>query len=576
MNGRTLFPALLAATALACALPQMARADTLVDNVNGIRVDAAGNVERFGALLIDDAGKVSETYRDGAKRPKQVQYRVDGQGRTLLPGFIDSHVHLTDIGFAAIGLDLSGTRTMAEALTRVADYARRNPNKAWIVGRGWNEVAWNLGRLPTASELDAAVGDRPVWLVRADGHAGWANGEALKRAGVTAATKAPAGGRIVQAGGKPTGVLVDAATALVEAKLPPPLPEERDLALRKAQDLLLARGVTAVSDMGTTLLDWQSIRREGDLGRLSLRIVAYARGVDEMVTIAGPGPSPWLYGDRLKLAGVKIWLDGALGSRGGWLARPYADAPDTMGLPAMGGTQLRNIMSRAAMDGFQVAIHAIGDAANAEALDAVSEMKASYTGDRRWRIEHAQVIAPADTARFGELGVIASMQPHHMVSDRTMAEARLGPERLAGAYAWKSLLSARARLAFGSDAPVEVPDVFEGIADAVTRQDAGGQPFGGWQPQEVLPREQALAAYTAGGAYAMGADGRFGTLAKGEWADFVLVTVDPMLAPPATLRQGRVVETWIGGRKAWSANAAAGAPDVAMPANGRGTVDGGR
>ncbi|WP_082835972.1 amidohydrolase [Croceicoccus bisphenolivorans] len=570
MNGRTTICRLLAGSILAFAIPGAALADTLVDDVNGIRVDADGNVERFAALLIDDDGRVKETYRQGAKKPKDVQYRIDGQGRTLLPGFIDSHVHLSDIGFNAIGLDLSGTTSLAEALTRVADYARRNGNKPWIVGRGWNEVTWGMDRLPTAAELDAAVGDRPVWLVRADGHAGWANSEALKRAGITAATKALAGGRIVQAGGKPGGVLIDAATALVESKLPPPLPEERDIAFRKAQDLLLARGITGVSDMGTTLLDWQSIRREGDVGRLSLRIVSYAHGIDDMVTIAGPGPSPWLYGDRLKLAGVKLYLDGALGSRGAWLGRPYADAPDTTGLQLITGTQLRNLMSRAAMDNFQIAIHAIGDAANAEALDAVADMKDSYPGDRRWRIEHAQVVAPADIPRFAQLGVIASMQPHHMLSDRTMAEARLAPDMLAGAYAWRSMLANRTHLAFGSDAPVEVPNVFEGLADAITRQDAGGEPFGGWQPQEAITREQALAAYTAGGAYAMGADGRFGTLAKGEWADFVLVTVDPLLAEPATLRQGRVLETWIAGRKAWSATAAV---SVEM---GKPVADGGR
>ncbi|MBB3988981.1 amidohydrolase [Croceicoccus naphthovorans] len=555
MIGRKRISALFLTFAATLALPGAAWADTLVDNVTGIRVEAGGTVERFAAMLIDDAGKVKRLYRQGEKLPKDADYRIDGKGRVLLPGFIDSHVHLSGMGFAAIGLDLSDTTSLPGALTRIADYARRNPQKAWIIGSGWNEVSWGLNRMPTAAELDAAVGDRPVWLMRADGHAGWANTAALARAGITAKTAAPGGGRIIKgADGAPSGMLIDAATSLVESKLPAPLPEERDIAIRKAQDLLLARGVTAVSDMGTTLLDWQSIRREADLGRLHLRVAAYAAGVDDMVVIAGPGPSPWLYGDRLKLTGLKLYLDGALGSRGAWLTRPYADVPDETGLQRLSGTQLRNLMSRAAMDDFQVAIHAIGDAANREALDAIEEMGGSYPGDRRWRIEHAQVVAPEDIARFGALNVIASMQPHHQVSDRTMAEARLSPDRLAGAYAWRSLAAGGGRLAFGSDAPVEVPDVFEGLADAITRQDAKGEPFGGWQPQEVVTREAALAAYTAGGAYAMGADKRFGTLAKGEWADFVFVTVDPMLAQPATLRQGRVLETWIAGHKVWSAN----------------------
>lgn len=574
MTGRPKIFALCATSLLALA-PLSALADTLVDNVNGIRVDGAGRVERFSALLVDDAGKVRAIFAERAKRPKQVQYRVDGQGRTLLPGFVDSHVNLTDLGLGAIGLDLAGTTSLADALSRVADYARRNPNKPWIVGRGWNEAAWSAGQMPTAADLDRAVGDRPVWLLRADGGAGWANSEALRRAGVTAASKAPAGGTIAMAGGKPAGVLSGSAVALVESKLPPALPEERDAAVRKAQDLFLARGVTAVADMGTSLLDWQSLRREGDLGRLQLRVVGYARNVDEMITIAGPGPTPWLYGDRLKLTGLALALDGTLSGRSAWLARPYADAAAS-GAAQIGGTQLRNLMSRAAMDDFQVAITANGDAAASEALDAITEMKGSYPGDRRWRIEGAGVLTPVEIARAGQLGVVAAMQPQALAADRTTIEARLGADRLAGVQAWKSLAAARATVAFGSGAPTLVPDVFAGLAEAISRQDAQGQPFAGWQPQEVLTREQALAAYTAGGAAGIAAEGRFGTLAVGEWADFVLVTVDPLLAPPATLRQGRVVETWIAGRKVWSSNGALPAPDVSAPATSRGGSDGGR
>lgn len=575
MTGR--FPkfALCATSLLALAAAPCAQADTLVDNVNGIRVDGAGRVERFSALLVDDAGKVRAIFADRAKRPKQVQYRVDGQGRTLLPGFIDSHVNLTDFGLGAIGLDLAGTTSLADALSRVADYARRNPNKPWIVGRGWNEAAWNLGRLPNAADLDMAVSDRPVWLLRADGGAGWANGAALRRAGVTASSKPPAGGRIEMSGGKPAGVLSGSAIALVDAKLPPALPEERDAAVRKAQELFLSRGVTAVADMGTTLLDWQSLRREGDLGRLQLRVVSYARGIDDMITIAGPGPSPWLYGDRLKLTGVALTLDGTLAGRSAWLSRPYADAA-TSGAAQIGGTQLRNLMSRAAMDDFQIAITANGDAAVSEALDAITEMKGSYPGNRRWRIEGAGVMTSIEIGRAGQLGVVAAMQPQALAADRTTIEARLGADRLAGVQTWKSLASARATLAFGSGAPTLLPDALAGMADAISRQDAQGQPFAGWQPQEVLTREQALAAYTAGGAAGIAAEGRFGTLAVGEWADFVLVTVDPLLAPAATLRQGRVIETWIAGRKAWSSNNALPAPDVTTPATARGRADGGR
>jgi predicted amidohydrolase YtcJ len=249
--------------------------------------------------------------------------------------------------------------------------------------------------------------------------------------------------------------------------------------------------------------------------------------------------------------GVKLYLDGALGSRGAWLKAPYADDPKSTGIKRLDPTQLRNLMSRAALDKFQVAVHAIGDAANAEVLSAIDELSPDYGGDRRWRIEHAQIVDPADIPRFGQHGIIASMQPVHQTSDRLMAEARLGPDRLAGAYAWRSIHAAGAPLAFGSDAPVEVPDPFAGMAVAISREDAKGEPFGGWHPLETVTREQALAAYTAGAAYAGFADGKFGRLVPGERADFLVLDADPLMANPADLREIRVLETWIGGEKVY-------------------------
>src|SRR5690606_8045602 len=299
------------------------------------------------------------------------------------------------------------------------------------------------------------VADRPVWLERVDGHAGWANTAALTVAGVSAASADPAGGRIERvAGGKePSGVFVDAAMDLIASKVPLPRATDRDVALYEAQDVLVRNGGTAVADMGTSIEDWMTFRRAGDAGRLRVRIMAYAAGVPEMTLIGGTGPTQWLYDDRLRLNGLKLYLDGALGSRGALLKAPYADDPANRGLALLNGTQLRNNMSRAAMEGYQVAIHAIGDAANAEALSAIEELSADYGGDRRWRIEHAQVVDPADIARFGRHGIVASMQPVHQASDRTMAEARLRPDRLAGAYAWRSIDEAGSALALGSDAP---------------------------------------------------------------------------------------------------------------------------
>lgn len=557
---KRVFAALLALT------PAPLLADTLIDNINGITVERDGTVSRFTAMTIDEQGRIVATYGRG-EDPPRADYRENGRGRTVVPGMIDSHLHVMGLGLGQLVLDLSGTHSLDEALARLAAYAEANPDRPWIIGRGWNQETWGLGRYPTAAELDAVVSDRPVWLERVDGHAGWANSLALQAAGVTAQTADPPGGKVerLPGGRQPAGVLVDAAMELVASKVPPPRADDRDLALHKAQERLIARGVTAVADMGTTIEDWMTYRRAGDAGRLRIRIMAYAASVPEMVLIGGSGPTPWLYDDRLRMGGIKLYLDGALGSRGAKLKTPYADEPGNTGLWQTDGTALRNNMSRAAMENYQVAIHAIGDAANAEALNAIEELSADYTGDRRWRIEHAQVVDPADIARFGQHGIVASMQPVHQTSDRPMAEARLGPDRLAGAYAWRSIHAAGAPLAFGSDAPVEAPDPFAGMAVAISREDENGEPFGGWQPLETVTREQALAAYTAGAAYAGFAEGRFGRLVPGERADFLVLDADPLMASPEDLRRIRVLETWIGGVKVYDADGARGERSADAP-----------
>ena len=533
------------------AWPVAAGADALVDNVTGITLDADGKVVRFTGLLMSLDGKVTKLLSAKDKRPEKLDWRADMKGRVMIPGFVDSHGHVLELGFRQLELDLSGARTLAEAQARIRAYAAANPDRKWILGGGWNQEAWGLGRFPTATDLDAAVPDRPVWLARADGHAGWANSIALREAGVTAKTASPAGGRIEKSGTQPSGVFVDAAQALVQKVVPQPLPKERDLAFLKAQALLLANGVTATADMGTSVDDWLTYRRMGDIGNLRIRVISYGAGIEDTVRIGGKGPTPWLYQDRLRLAGVKLYGDGALGSRGAWLKAPYADAPRESGLGFLSDTVLRNLMSRAAMDGYQVAVHAIGDATNAEVLGAIDELAETYKGDRRWRIEHAQIVDPADLKRFGQHGAIASMQPVHATSDWMMAEARLGPARLAGAYAWRTMLANGVPLAFGSDYPVESPDPFAGWAAAVSREDAQGQPPGGWRPEEAVTREQAWRAFTQGGAYAALAETKFGRLAPGQRADFLIVDRDPTAASPAELRATRVQETWVGGEKMW-------------------------
>jgi hypothetical protein len=538
---------LLAATA--ALLPAPALADGLVYNATGVTLDKDGRVERFSALQVTRDGRVAKLLKTRDKLPDKLDWRVDMKGRVLMPGFVDAHGHVMELGFRALALDLSGTKSLREAQAAIAAYAKANPDRKWILGGGWNQESWGLGRFPTAAEIDAVVSDRPVWLARADGHAGWGNSAALRAAGVSARSVSPPGGRIETAGGQPSGVFVDAAQDLVQRIVPQPLAKERDAAFIRAQQLLLGSGITATADMGTTLDEWQTYRRMGDLGNLRVRIMSYGGGVEDTIRIGGTGPTPWLYGDKLKLVGVKIYGDGALGSRGAWLKTPYADAPRERGLGFQSDDVIRNLMSRASMDGYQVAVHAIGDRANAQVLDAIDELALTYKGDRRWRVEHAQVVDPIDLQRFGKNGVIASMQPVHQTSDRTMAEARLGPARLGGAYAWASVLARGGRLAFGSDYPVERPDPFAGWAAAFTRTDAGGQPFGGWQPQERVTREQAWAGFTSDGAYAGFAEDRFGRLAPGQRADFIIVDRDPTLASPTELRATKVEETWVGGEK---------------------------
>ncbi len=531
----------------ALLLSTPAHADTLVDNVNGITLDKDGKLVRFTGLVIDSQGKVKQLLDRKDKRPERPDFKEDGRGRTLIPGLIDAHGHVMGLGFQLMLLDLSGTNSLAEAQAAIKKYAAENPEMPWIIGFGWNQEKWGLGRFPTAADLDAAVPDRAVWLERVDGHAGWANTAAMTAAKITAATKAPEGGRIEMAGGKPSGVFVDAAMSLIDSAKPKPLARDLDRAFLLAQQKLIEQGITSIADMGTSIQDWQAYRRAGDKKQLAIRVLSYGGDIDNMALIAGGEPTPWLYDDKLRMVGVKLYLDGALGSRGAWLKAPYSDAPGQKGLPLLTPAQLRNKMVRASMDKFQVAIHAIGDAANAEALAAIDDLSRDLPGERRWRIEHAQIVDPLDIPKFAELKVIASMQPVHQTSDRLMAEARLGPDRLKGAYAWRSLEKAGVRLAFGSDVPVESANPFPGIAAAISRTDAAGQPVGGWHPEETVTRETALDGYTRTAAYAAFAEDRLGTLMPGMRADFLILADDPLLASPDAIRKMVPLETWIGG-----------------------------
>ncbi len=528
-----------------------ALADTLVLNANGIQVGADGTLDRFTGLVIDDDGKVARVLRAGDRVPGGTfDQQIDAGGKTLLPGLIDAHGHVMGLGTAALQLDLTGTRSLAELKQRVKDYAAANPNARWILGRGWNQEAWADKRFPTAADIDAAVADRPVWLGRVDGHAAIANTAAMKAAGIGPGTEAPGGGRIEN------GLFVDAAMNLIDAAVPAPTPAELDRALAEAQRLMLSVGLTGVADMGTSPVDWLALNRAGAAGTLRVRVLGYAGGADAMRSINDGRPSEWLYADRLHLGGVKLYADGALGSRGALLKAPYHDEPATRGLALTSQADLLEQSREASSRGFQVAIHAIGDAANAQVIENYEKLGSSCGSDCRWRIEHVQIIDPADIGRLKPAGIIASMQPTHQTSDRLMAEARLDPPRLAGAYAWQSIAQSGARLAFGSDFPVESPNPFPGLAAAVSRQDMQGQPPGGWHPEERVSFGQALAGFTRGAAYAAFAENRIGSLEPGKWADFIIVDRDVSSVDPQALARTQVLQTWVGGQKYWDANAA--------------------
>jgi len=537
---------------IAALLASPAWSETLISNVNGIQVGPDGQLQHFGALLIDDHGRVESVIKMPTPRVKRHDQIIDGHGKTLLPGLIDAHGHVLDLGMTRMTVQLVGTSSVADLQQRVRDYAAAHPNDPWIIGFGWNQELWPDKRFPTAADLDAIVSDRPVVLERVDGHAVVANSAAMKVAGVTAQTAAPAGGRIEN------GLFVDNARGLIDNAIPARTPAQSDEALAKAQAQLLSVGVTGVGSMSTSIDDWEAMKRAGAAGTLNVRLMAYIGAAQ--AAEANMRPTGWLYRDRLRAVGVKVFADGALGSRGAWLKRPYADKPDTRGLKFHSDAEMLQIADAAAANGFQIATHAIGDAANAQVISTYEALSKKYGRDRRWRIEHFQIADPADIPRLAPAGIIASMQPTHQTSDRLMAEKRLGPNRLAGAYAWQSVLKSGARLAFGTDFPVESPNPFPGLSAAISRQDMNGQPPGGWIPSERLTFAQALSAYTRGAAYADFAEDRIGSLEPGKWADFVIVDRDPTKVDVSSLENTQVVETWVGGKRVWQRAAVTPSP----------------
>lgn len=539
---------------LSIASPLLA-ADLLVGNVNGYTLDSDGTLLRFEAMLIDDGKVLATGSRDEVGKQAGDARVIDGGGRTLLPGLIDAHGHVMGLGLMKRQANLTGTTSLADALGRIRQFADANTDSAWVVGGGWNQVTWKLGRFPTAKELDAALADRPVWLQRVDGHAGWANSAAIARAGIDKDTKDPAGGRIERdAEGQPTGVFIDAAMALVEQKIPPFSAAQNDAALDAALVELARVGLTSVADAGIDTSTFERYKRYADAGKLTARIYAMIGGVDkDFDEISTNGPLIGYGGDFLTVRSVKLYNDGALGSRGAAMLTPYSDAPDNSGLLFYSTAQMTEMIGKAMARGYQVNVHAIGDRGNRVVLDSFAAAYARHGGKAlRNRIEHAQVVALEDITRFKELDLIASMQPTHATSDMNMAEDRVGRTRVAGAYAWRRFLDQGTRIAAGSDFPVESANPFFGLHAAVTRQDHAGKPPKGWYPDQRMTMTEALRGFTRDAAYAAHAEKMLGTLEPGKHADFILVDRDIFTVDAARVWSTEVLETWVGGKRVYA------------------------
>lgn len=528
-------------------------APTLIENVNGYTL-AGNELHRFNELVFD-GGKVIETGDTPVLRQRHPDaHIVDGHGRTLLPGLIDAHGHVFALGFGAVEIRLFDTKTLGEAQSRIRDYASSHPQLSWLLGAGWNQVTWHLGRFPLVSEIDAVVADRPVVLERVDGHAKWVNTKALQAAGITRLTPDPPGGRIQRdVAGNPTGVLVDKAMLLVERVIPQPTDDEQRAALAAAFKELGSVGLTGVGDAGDTAREIAVYKSMADQGRLTVRIYAMIWGTEpDFARLLQGGPLIGYRDDMLNVRAVKILSDGALGSRGAALLAPYVDAPDQHGLLFMSDADLQNKIETALRAGYQVNIHAIGDAANHQVLGAFAAAYRSVGGrDLRNRIEHAQVVSLADIPRFKQLNLIASMQPTHATSDMNMAETRIGPERLKGAYAWRTFLDQGTRIAGGSDFPVESPNPFFGLHAAVTRTDHSGSPKGGWHPEQSMSLLEAFRAFTLDAAYAEHQESQVGSLEPGKWADFILIDRDLFTIPPGDIWKIKVEQTWVAGRRVY-------------------------
>ena len=518
----------------------------VIYNANGYTPLYQGGIQTFSTLVIKN-GKVVKTGDDTLKNTFPDAKLIDAKGNTLLPGLIDAHGHVIGLGDNLSQLDVRGAKSVAEITTKLEQFAK---NKlGWVLGRGWNQELWSDTRFPTAKDLDKVVNDRPVVLSRVDSHAIWVNSKALELAGITAATQAPDGGEIIKDEfGNPTGIFVDKAESLITQHMSAPSKQAISDSLDAAGAHLLSLGITSTHDAGIDKTTWEVYKERSEQGNLPLRIVA-------MLSAASPDLKHMLKAGRyqdassfMSIRSVKVYADGALGSRGAALIDDYADRKNHHGLMLETQAKLEELFTLSFKNGFSANTHAIGDKANKVVLDAYQNVFKQTGGMLlRNRIEHAQIVTPDDIPRFKALKIIPSMQPVHATSDMHMAQQRLTDNQLQGAYAWQTFLKQGSVIAAGSDYPVELANPFDGLYSAITRMDHNMLPENGWRASEVLSREQALRAFTLGGAYAAHQEFKIGSLENGKWADFILIDKDYFKAPVDEIYKTQVLQTWVAG-----------------------------
>lgn len=523
---------------------------TVISNVNGYTLSNSGAMIRFSHLAFEN-GKVLMIGDQSILNQFNDALIVDGKQKTLLPGLIDAHGHFMGLGTSLLQIDVRDDKSALATAKHVRDYAAQNPNLKWITGHGWNQVLWPDKAFPTAQQLDEYLHDKPVWLSRVDGHAGWANSKVLEIAGITKDTLDPPGGKILRdKQGNPSGVLIDTAQDLVEKHIPQADKAFYEASFNAAKQHLLSLGITSMHDAGVGKPMYDIYQQKARQNQLGLRIYAMLSATDpelKSMLEAGYISDP---NDFLSIRSVKAYGDGALGSRGAALLEDYSDAATNRGLLITQENQLKPLFELVLGNKFQLNFHAIGDRANRLALDQFAVTYEQIGGrDLRNRIEHAQVISLQDIPRFKQLSVIPSMQPTHATSDMNMAEDRLGEERLRGAYAWQRFIEQGSPIALGSDFPVELANPFHGLHAAVTRQDRNNQPEKGWIPSQALSLQQAFKGFTIDAAYAAHQENILGGLTVNKWADFIIIDQDIFTIPASDIWKTQVLETWVAGKQ---------------------------